>query len=478
MSALPLTPGAIESFFERVEDASPPEGEALPFHAIAEQWRGAGLRPGDLVLLGLPNGVSLLAHFFGVLTAGGVPALVAPGTPIARLRELVTVFGARALGMMRVPGEALGAERVASIAGIEVASFAGVTAPAASEGEVVMLTSGTSGFASGCVFGLDSLLRNGARHADAIGLRPDDAMLVSLPLYFSFALVAQAMATLGRGGRLVVSGPPFHAPTYARTLRERRITVSSLTPVFVRTLLQTGSVPGEDLRVLTIGGDALSPEHVAEVVRRRRDREVYLTYGLTQAGPRVATLAAHAEPAGRYGSVGLPLADTRVSLAPLDDGSGRRQLLVASDTVMRRRIGVLEGRGGDDWHAPGLLATGDVFEQDDAGYLFHKGRLSEYILREGEKICLAAVRRVATTLPFVLSATTSVTRHDQGEDFDLTLVTAPSAEPGRPETYRAHLGRALRRGELPRSIRVVQAGQTGQAGQAGQAGASPSEQYK
>ncbi len=455
MGALPLPARAIEAFLDRIEDAVAPGAAPLPSVAdLAQRWREHGLRPGDLVLIGLPNGAALLRHFFGLLAAGGVPALVAPSTPTARLRELAEVMGARALAAVRIPVEALRPERVDAVGGVEVAWFPPAPTPAAAEGEVVLLTSGTSGFASGCVFGIEGLLHNAERHADAIGLRSDDAMLVSLPLYFSFALVAQALATLVRGGRLVVSGPPFHAPTYRRLLEERAITVSSLTPVFVRTLLQAGAVPAAGPRVLTVGGDALAPEHVAELVRLRPGRELYLTYGLTQAGPRVSTLAAHAEPPERYGSVGLPLAGTQVSLADLGDGSGRRQLLVSSDSVMRRRIGVVEGRPIDDWHASGALATGDVFEQDAAGYLYHRGRLSEYILREGEKICLAAVRRVATALPGVVSARTTVTRRDHGEDFDLTLVVAPSPETPGPEGYRAYLGRALRRGELPRSVEV------------------------
>jgi acyl-CoA synthetase (AMP-forming)/AMP-acid ligase II len=231
-------------------------------------------------------------------------------------------------------------------------------------------------------------------------------------------------------------------------------------------------VPNGGLRVLTVGGDSLATDHVAQLVALRPDRELYLTYGLTQAGPRVSTLAAHAEPPQRYGSVGLPLADTRVSLASLEDGTDRRQLLVSSDTVMRRRIGVIEGRRFDDWHSPGVVASGDVFEQDDAGYLFYKGRLSEYILREGEKICLAAVRRIATALPGVVSARTTVTKGEHGEDFDLTLFTAGAAGDAiadatrASEQYRSQLGRALRRGELPRSITVLPAS------------ATQSEQYK
>jgi long-chain acyl-CoA synthetase len=470
-----LSPRAIEGFLERVEDAGEPAAPA-PRRAvaeIAERWRDLGLRAGDLVLLGLPNGVGLLRHFFGLVSAGGVPALVAPGTPAARLRELAAVMGARALGAVRLAPEASQRERVEPIFGIEVAWFPPPPAPAAFAGEVVMLTSGTSGFASGCVFGLEELLRNAARHADAIGLSEGDTMLVNLPLYFSFAMVAQALATLVRGGRLVVSGPPFHPPTYLKTLAERGITVSSLTPVFVRALLEGGAVPPRDLRALTVGGDALGIDHVAALLRLRPGGELYLTYGLTQAGPRVSTLAAHAERSDRHGSVGLPLAGTRVSLEDLGDGSGRRQLLVSSDTLMRRRIGVIEGRPQGDWrelvvdggspgaalgsapNPPRALATGDVFEQDDDGYLYHRGRLSEYIVREGEKICLAAVRRFSAGLPGVVNATTTVTKHDEGEDFDLTLFTTPGEAPRGPEDYRGYLRRALRRGELPRRIEVV-----------------------
>ena len=424
---------------------------------IAERWRDLGLRPGDLVLLGLSNGVGLLRHFFGLLSAGGVPALVPPGTPAARLRELSAVMGARAPGAVRLASDGSQPERIETIGGIEVAWFPKAPAPAACAGEVVMLTSGTSGFASGCVFGLDGLLRNAARHADAIGLRDDDTMLVNLPLYFSFSLVAQALATLVRGGRLVVSGPPFHPPTYLRTLAERGVTVSSLTPVFVRALLQGGrSRRGRSAGAHGRGRRARRRSRERASLRLRPDRELYLTYGLTQAGPRVSTLAAHAEPPGRHGSVGLPLAGTQVSLEDLGDGTGRRQLPgprptrscgagSASSRDGRRTTGTL----------PGVLASGDVFDQDDDGYLYHRGRLSEYIVREGEKICLAAVRRFSAGLPGVVNATTTVTKHLDGEDFDLTLFTSPASDPKGPEEYRGHLRRSLRRGELPRRIEVV-----------------------
>jgi acyl-CoA synthetase (AMP-forming)/AMP-acid ligase II len=455
----PFAERDVAAFLARAIDVNREPLVERSFTDLAARWRELGLRPGDLVLLALPTSVALLQHFFGVLAAGGVPALVAPGAPSARMREMAARMGARVVGAVRLPaghlrGEGEEPPRVENVGAIETAWLSD-GAPATSEGEVVLLTSGTSGVSSGCVTSVEAMLRNAERHAGSIGQRAEDTVLVSLPLYFSFALVAQVLGTLSRGGTLVIGGPPFHHGAYARTLAEHRVAVSALTPIQARTLLQHRTELPASLRVLGVGGDSLAPDHVAALLAARPGGELYLTYGLTQAGPRVSTLAAHEAPPHRYGSVGLPLPGTRVALADLGDGSGRKELLVSSDTLMRRRIGLVEGRSSADFREPGVLATGDVFDQDDEGYLYYRGRLSSYILRAGEKVSLATVQRLATALPGVVSARTKVFPGEEGEDFDLTLVVADTDARQTPEQYRAALSRIVRRGELPRAIEVV-----------------------
>ncbi len=144
-----------------------------------------------------------------------------------------------------------------------------------------------------------------------------------------------------------------------------------------------------------------------------------------------------------------------MALSDLGDGSGRTELHVSSDTLMRRRIGLVEGRRRDDFAAPGVLATGDLFTQDDEGYLFFQGRLAEYILRGGEKVALATIRRLATLIPGVVAARTRVEPREDGHDFDLTLIVADGPDLRTPTQYRALLARTVRRGELPRAIDVV-----------------------
>ena len=453
-----LSPETVQSFLERVQDAraeQPRPVRKSSFEELGRSWRALGVRPGELVILALPNGIDLLRHFFAVLSAGGVPTLVAPNTPSARLEALVDTLGVRAVAAIRLPNGMSGIESRQTLDELQVAMFPSQKQMATNPGEVVLLTSGTSGFASGCVFGLDALLLNAARHADAIGQRADDVVLVNLPLHFSFALVAQALATMLRGGRLVISGPPFHIPSYVKAVVEHSVTVSSLTPVLVRSLLEWQGTATLGLRVLTVGGDLLPACHAEQLLQRQPETELYLTYGLTQAGPRVSTLAAHREPKHRYASTGLPLAGTGVTLEELDDGSGMKQLVVSSQTVMRRRIGFAEGRAATDLRSPGVVATGDVFEQDNEGYLYFRGRLSDFIVRGGEKICLAAVRRVAVQLPHVVRAKTRVIDKPNGEaDFELTLVTSAGASLDEAE-YLVRLARQLRRSELPHRIEVL-----------------------
>ena len=451
----PLTRRDLSGFFERAVDFALEPVVERPYDELADRWRALGLRPGDLVILSLPTGVALLHHFFGVLAAGGVPALVAQGTPSGRLRELVERMRARAVGGMSLPAAKLGADRVERVGKVDVAIFPDAAPPPTHPGEVVLLTSGTSGAASGCVTSVEAIVRNATRHADAIGQRSSDTVLVSLPLHFSFGLVAQAIGTLVRGGRLIIAGPPFVTERYTRAIESHGVDVNALSPTQVRTLLANDVKIPRRLRTLSVGGDALAPEHVADLLRARPDRELYMTYGLTQAGPRVSTLAAHAEPAARHASVGLPLEGTSVELEALGDGSGRTQLIVRSDTVMRRQIGLVEGRNADELRAPGVLATGDVFDTDQDGYLFYRRRLSEYILRGGEKVCLATVRRLATRIAGVVTARTRVEPSAEGEDYHLMLVVAEGSSIG-VDHCRKELAKSIRLAELPRTIEILE----------------------
>jgi acyl-coenzyme A synthetase/AMP-(fatty) acid ligase len=219
--------------------------------------------------------------------------------------------------------------------------------------------------------------------------------------------------------------------------------------------LLEGAARAPVARVPTVGGDRIPPEHVARLLADRPGGELYLTYGLTEAGPRVSTLAAHAEPGHRHTSVGLPLPGVRVWLRepPGDDGSG--ELMVATDTALVRKIS--DAPAARRTLAAPVVATGDVFRLDEDGYLYYRGRLSDFVVIRGDKVSLSSVRQAAHALPGVVRCVTKVGVGEDGEAFVDVEVAVTDPEPEAAHRIRRALSSFLLPGERPRTVTVTTA---------------------
>ncbi|MCO5994305.1 class I adenylate-forming enzyme family protein [Actinoallomurus rhizosphaericola] len=415
-----------------------------------QDYQQLDLPPGTLVAIALPNGRDLLTHYFATVLSGLVPLLISPATSLSRVRELARHLNIGAYVAGERFAAKVGGGRTFAVGGRWLAWMPlDDDHPERYEpGDVVMLTSGTSGTFSACVNRFDALLRNARRHNAATGVRAGDTVLVILPLYYSYAIVAQALGALTAGARLVIGGPPFTTDGYRATITDHGIDISAVTPALARQLLAEDRPLPRRLRTLTVGGDQLPGAQVGELLARH-DGELYLTYGLTEAGPRVSTLAAHQEPRPRWDSVGLPLPDVAVGLRNVrPDGIG--ELVVESDTVLRRKAGQFHHQ---PLLAPGRIATGDLFSIDD-GYLFFAGRIRDFVVIRGEKVSLLSMRTAAQAVPGVVRARTAVI--NEGDDPIIELVVHV-ADPARttPETMTRQLGRVLMRGERPHRVRVL-----------------------
>ncbi|MFI2211584.1 class I adenylate-forming enzyme family protein [Streptomyces sp. NPDC020141] len=428
--------GAVD-FLTRVD------GAPADVDDIVEDLARLGLRPGDAVVLCLANGTDLLRVQLASLLLGLVPLAVPPSTPWQRVRALAGHIGAGTVVTTRLTGPA-----PRRPVGGAFAVPTGHLATPYEPGEILLSTSGTSGMFSACVHRVSSLLRNARRHADATGVTEADTLLVNLPLYYSYALVAQVFAAYVTGARLVLDGPPFSPAVYRDRIAARGVTHSSVTPTIVRQLLTDPALVPRGLRALAVGGDRVTPAEVAGLLAARPSGELYVTYGLTEAGPRVSTLAAHAEPAHRHGSVGLPLSGVRASLRETRDGVG--ELLVESDTVLLRRVGERGDPGERGLVAPRTVATGDAFSVDD-GYLTFHGRLSDFVVLRGEKVSLNTVRQAAHAIPGVVRCVPRVVDEGGTPVLDVHLsVTHPV--PGGEKAALRLLNSQLLPAERPRAV--------------------------
>lgn len=437
-----LTRSAVADFLSRVDGAPAGSDAVAPAGVddVLADLAGLGLAPGDAVVLCLANGAALLRVQFASLLLGLVPLAVPPSTPWQRVRALAGHVGAGVVVTTRLTGTG----PRAAVGGAFAVPTGHPTTPYR-PGEILLSTSGTSGMFSACVHRVSSLLHNARLHAAATGITASDTLLVNLPLYYSYALVAQAFAAYVTSARLVLDGPPFAPVAYRDAITTHGVTHSSVTPTIARQLLADPAVLPRGLRTLAVGGDRLAPAEVADLLAARPAGELYLTYGLTEAGPRVSTLAAHAEPAHRYGSVGRTLPGVRASLRAVQGGVG--ELLVESDTVLLRRVG---GPSGRVLLAPRTIATGDAFSLDD-GYLTFHGRLSDFVVLRGEKVCLNTVRQAAHAIPGVVHCLPEVVNEDGTHVLDVHL-SVTAAPPGGEKAVRRLLNSQLLPAERPRAV--------------------------
>jgi acyl-CoA synthetase (AMP-forming)/AMP-acid ligase II len=458
MTSSTVVPQAeIDDFLCRARPAHPRAGVGDPpsLESLRVRLAELAIMPGSVVILALPNGDLLLRTYFGCQLAGYVPLLMAPSTPAPRIAETAARMGAAAVIVSRSkagtgPGEPI------RIGGLKVSLCTGHPLQLHRPGQGILLTSGTSGIATGCLHDVPALMRNARRHAAAVGLRAGDRVLITLPMYYSFALVAQLLGSLAVGATPIVSGPPFTVGEFVEVLARQDVTHTSLTPVLVSALLDAGVTLPPGLRALTVGGQSLDPGKVAALLARHPGLELYLTYGLTQAGPRVSTLAAHREPPHRHRSVGLPMEGVRISVRDVGRGPREQEILVHSDTVFRKRVGNPSGRAGEELLGGSVLATGDLGHLDEDGYLHITGRLSDFVEVRGEKVSLASLRAIATSLPGVVAATAA--HHAEQDVLAMELHVRPGADGVDEVALRRRLFSLLSPHERPHRLTIRAAG--------------------
>ncbi|GLW36140.1 coronafacic acid synthetase [Pectobacterium carotovorum subsp. carotovorum] len=462
-----ITPSSAQHFLDRLiqVDANPHDAPSFVFVDLVKHLREQGIAPGNPVMVAIPNSVQFAVIIFALLTIGAVPVLLPSSAPASRIYRIAQVVGARNLIALHLPPGLAQAQPVQPLPQSGQLIRVDISREHSYQpGEIILLTSGTSGIFSGCLFHINDLFRNARNHAQAVEQRTEDRILINLPMYYSYAFVAQLLSSFALGNTAIIAGPPFTPGNYERTIETYQITQSSITPTMVNAWLQSGSeqLPAP-LRRLTIGGDALSASSVEAILSRNPGLELYLTYGLTQAGPRVATLAAHRASPDKYASVGKPFPEVNVYLGKDNPEDKDGELIVETYTGMIRRIRSLDE--GMDTPRNGerrIIHTGDRFTIDEDGYLFFKQRNPTYVMSRGEKVCLKSISEIAETIAGVSHAEAWVhndAAETNGVEFTLDVYCQDnSLSEGE---IRRQLGKILLRSEQPKIITLYSSSDIG-----------------
>jgi long-chain acyl-CoA synthetase len=438
----------------------------------------AGLSPGQVVAIQLPNVPEFLTAYFGALKAG---LLVLPVNPLLKTAEISFLLSdagaALMIGMAGLHTDAAGAceplgvplylagdESVMPagaprftelISGAPLAEPGGETIPRdADDTAVLIYTSGTTGKPKGAELTHFLLYMNCTVSGQLFGARPDDVFLAVLPFFHVFGLSSVINVCVRYGAGLCIV-PRFAPGPVLDAIEHDKVTVIAGVPTMLHALAQL-DVSGRDLAALrrTVSGGASLPEEVMRTFEAKYGTDVLEGYGLSETG---STTSFNRPGDRRPLSVGKPIWGVQMRIGGEDDQplpSGQDnigEILIRGHNVMKGYRGQPEAtkttlRGG--W-----LHTGDLGYRDEDGFYFIVDRTKDLVIRGGYNVYPREIEEVLYGHPGILEAAVIGKPDDRlGEEVVAVVVLHPGVELTAAEII-AYCRERLAAYKYPRDVR-------------------------
>ncbi len=267
-------------------------------HAVAAGLAARAVRPGDRVVVALPNSVDLVVTALGVLRCGAVLVPVNPG---ASAEEVIYIAGDAGARVAIVTAEHNAVLTEAALPELSLVLYAwepgdhGAYAPPAIDAEapaLIVYTSGTTGRPKGAVLSHRALLSNLTTVAEAWRWTERDRLLLTLPCFHLHGLGLGLLTSFLIGSSVVLQRR-FVAEEIFGALERWQATMFFGVPTMYNRLvaLPESAASAHDLsrmRLWVSGSAPLMPSTFERFLQRHHvalmDR-----YGMTECGFVVAT---------------------------------------------------------------------------------------------------------------------------------------------------------------------------------------------
>jgi benzoate-CoA ligase family protein len=429
---------------------------------VGSALRAAGCRPGDRVLLALPDGAAFIEAFFGASRIGGIAVPVNPasrandfayyladcGASIAVvhaavLAEFSAAAETAALRGIFVVGDATGVDHQAKVNNWEnELAVASPTCPAAetsaNDPAFILYTSGSGGQPKGAVHQhKDMLVASRSYARDVLGLRADDVTFSVSKLFFAYGLGNGMYFPLSVGATMVHDPQRPRPSRVIEMVSRQKPTVFFSVPTFYAALLAEAEKAPADfssVRMAISAGEPL-PAEIFERFRTRFGIEILDGIGSTEMlhifiGTRPGQVKA--------GSCGVPVPGYEAKI--LDEEGGE---------LPPGNVGNLWVRGessfAEYWGKPeltertkraGWVATGDKFLQQPDGYFHYCGRADDMMKVSGMWVSPGEVENALLGHPMVVEAAVVAAPHKDGLTRPAAFVVARPEVAARDEFVR------------------------------------------
>ena len=291
---------------------------------------------------------------------------------------------------------------------------------AASEPATIFFTSGTTAAPKGAVHTHASMLHAAHNVADRLGLTGDDRTWGYLPFFFTGGLVAVGLATLSRGGAVLLQ-EVFDAAATLDLMETHGCTTLFAWPHQAEALIAHPSFAQRALRIRK--GVGANTNWAARIYPP--DHQAVGTWGMTETGPMAASSRFDDPLPIRAGAHGRPMPGLEFRI--IDPESGRTlpadtdgELLVRGDSLMAHYYKLTPAECFD---AEGFFHTGDLARLDAQGLLHFIGRIKDVIKTAGVNVAAAEIEATLHEHPQVTVAyATAVAHPTRGENVAVFVV--------------------------------------------------------
>jgi acyl-CoA synthetase (AMP-forming)/AMP-acid ligase II len=397
---------------------------------FAAGFLSAGLQSGDRLLISCGLNPASAVAYLGAMYSGIVPVLVDERALVTSGESLFARAGAKSVWVAK--GVRCEWARKNGIPLIE-GSFDPVPArslkPAPSAEHdlaVLMPTSGSTGVPRLVMVSHGNLRANTEAIVRSQHLETGEMAMLVMPISYCFG-ASVLHSHLYHGGGIVFDSRFMFPDKVLGAIDTYACTTFAGVPAVYNILLRRSNIKALQLpklrRFLQAGG-ALAVESIRGMCNVTPHAEFFVMYGQTEATARISSLPPR-RLSDKLGSVGLPLDNLAIRIVDEEGyelGAGQTgELQVRGPSVC---VGYFddpeatERKFGDGW-----LKTGDFACQDDEGYLWIKGRASEFMKIRGLRVSFGEVEAKVAAVPGVYECAAIAAQHPEaGEALSLYIV--------------------------------------------------------
>ena len=413
--------------------------------SLAICLQSAGIERDDRIALYMPNGIETVIAFLAAATAAAALPLN-PGYKREEIQAAMSDANACALIVPAGGGETarqavplgtaiIDAEMDASgrirFGTSAVTNRKSLVAPDPSNVALILHTSGATSRPKRVPLKHSNLIISAANTASSYSLGPSDVSFCVMPLFHAHGLIGSTLTALITGGSVVIPSGGFNALSFWPTVKSTGVTWYSAVPAIHQMLLSRarGARPpgAENLRFIRSCSSPLSAAVMA-------DMEFYFgvpvleAYGMTEAAHQIATnplppARRKIGTVGRGSNVEVKTMDSAGNI--LDSGKSGEIVVRGASVITAYEDNPLANASS---FVKGWFRTGDEGILDSEHYITLLGKISELIVRAGEKISPREVDEVLGLHPAVAKvATFGVPHKIYGEEVAAAVALKGSA---------------------------------------------------